>query len=88
MPAHREPSEQRKQETPAQSPSPAVRSQPAQWRFQSGSTVPRNSISVKSDAERAARKVQPLANWVRWPSPAPPDAALPGIRQEEFSKFQ
>ncbi len=43
-----------------------------------------SSTSVKSEAALAARKKEPVWNWLSWPSPACPLAALPGVRQKEF----
>src|SRR5262245_62778882 len=68
--------------------SPVERSQPAQKRLKAATGGSSSSTSVKSEGLPAARKMAPEWNWVRVPSPAPPLAALPGVRQNEFWKFQ
>src|SRR5688572_2812064 len=68
--------------------SPLLRSQPLQYRLWLALAAVSSSSRVKSEVADVARNWAPLWFWSRRPSPTPPLAVLPGVRQNVFWKFQ
>ncbi len=52
--------------------------------YRQGKGAPTVAKAEIREAALAARKMEPVLNWVSWPSPGPPLSGLPTGRQVEF----